>query len=67
MTLRSGLPEAAQRVAALTRELRSYHADPEVFAALRRFKQAGGAADPVVNRQLALWPGFISCYAAGAR
>lgn len=50
----TGRPEDAQRAAALGKELRSYYSDPGVFAELKRFVDAGGAQDPVLNRQLDL-------------
>lgn len=50
----TGTAEAASRTAAIGKELRGYFSSPEVFAEIRRFREAGGAADPVLNRQLEL-------------
>ncbi|MFZ5826989.1 MAG: M2 family metallopeptidase [Bacillota bacterium] len=49
----AGTAEAAQKAAQIGRELKSYFADPTVFAELKLLKEAGGAEDPRLNRQLA--------------
>lgn len=48
----TGSPAAAQQAAAMGQKLRAHFADPEVFAALRELKGQGGAADPVLNREM---------------
>lgn len=48
----TGDPAAAAKAAQLAQRLWTLYADPAVFAELRRFREAGGASDPVLNRQL---------------
>jgi len=45
-------PENAAAAAQISRELRTYYSDPAVYAELKALQDAGGAADPVLNRQL---------------
>lgn len=48
----TGDPAAAAKAAELAQRLWTLYADPAVFARLRQFREAGGAKDPVLNRQL---------------
>lgn len=48
----TGRSEAAERASALGKELKRYYSDARVFAELKALREAGGAADPVLNRQL---------------
>jgi peptidyl-dipeptidase A len=48
----TGSPEAAQRAATVSRELKTYFADAAVFAELKALREQGGAEDPVLHRQL---------------
>ncbi len=44
--------ENAVAAAQISRELRTYYSDPAIYAELKALKDAGGASDPVLNRQL---------------
>jgi peptidyl-dipeptidase A len=48
----SGRPEAAARLGALQKELKSFLANRERFARVRALREEGGSSDPTLNRQL---------------